>query len=326
MVSLKIKTILLALLANLFLVSIGFAENITKEQRIAFESRHVVSRGGLSVTLADFVAHVERTAPPEDRVELISSPSRIEGLLDNILMAEAFVELAENEGYLADEVAQARLMGAVSREARAIFRDRFFADNELDSYTTQARELFIVNPEQFMSQQTIDLEQILVTVNQERDEVAAMSRIIEVYQRLSTGEPFSEVAAAYTDDPTFEQNGGVLKQIDPAQLVPQVSLALKDLEVNIFSQPIRSSFGWHVFRITQKNQPVELPWEQARPIAEAMARERHLSRAFERILRELNGQEMIFKEGAVEAILKHYGLSGFGSLGSTTGIGPDLLD
>jgi hypothetical protein len=321
----KTKKLVLGVLSLCF-VSVVSAGPITKEQHIQFDSQHLVSRDGMSVTLADFVAHVERNVPAEDRVELISSPTRIEGLLDNILTAEAFIGLADKEGYLADDVAQARLMGAVSREARALFRDRYFEENELDSYTTQARELFMINPGQFVSQQTIDLEQILVTVTEERDEVAAMSRIIEVYQRLVAGEPFSEVAAAYTDDPTFEQNGGVLKQVDPAQLVPPVALALEDLELNAFSQPVRSSFGWHVFRITQKNEPVQLVWEQARPIAEAMARERHLSRAFERILRELNGQEMIFQEGAVEAILKHYGLTGFGPFGSTSGVGPDRRD
>ena len=284
---------------------------LDKSASIDFESRLLVTRAGTQVTLSDFIAQLERTVPKDSHVELVTSPTRIEGILENILTAEAFYPLAQQAGFLDGSVEQARLYNAMVREVRTIYRDLYLDSIELDNYTQQARELYLVNPSQFVSSSTLDIEQILVTVNADRTETEAMKRIVEVYERLISGQPFVEVAREYSDDPTFDDNQGFLEKVNPTQLVRPVAMMLADLEVGVFSDPIRSRFGWHVFRITNKNEPEPMTWEEARPVAEAMARERHLAEAWERILRDLNNNPMVFEEGAVEAILDHYGLPGF---------------
>lgn len=284
---------------------------LDKTANVEFQSQILVTREGTQVTLSDFVAQLERTVPKDSQAELVSSPTRIEGILENILTAEAFYPLAEQAGFLDGSAEQARLYNALVREARIIYRDSYLESIELDNYTQQARELYLVNPSQFVSSSTLDIEQILVTVNADRTEAEAMKRIVEVYEQLVSGTPFVEVAKAYSDDPTFKDNQGFLEKVNPTQLVRPVAMMLADLEVGVFSDPIRSRFGWHVFRITKNHEPEPLTWEEARPVAEAMAKERHLAEAWERILRDLNSKPMVFEEGAVEAILNHYGLPGF---------------
>lgn len=314
----RIALVLSTLVAFLWLSSATGAD-MEKRYEITYDSQVLVNRGGVTVTLADFIAYMDRVVPEADQTTLVSNPSRIEGILENVLNAEAFIKIANDEGYLKDPVAQARLMSVVSREVRTLFREKFFEENELDSYTQQARELFMVNPGQFKSPTTLDLEQVLVEVSGDQTEVEAMERVVDAYQALVAGTPFDEVVAKYSDDPTKDENGGRLEKVNPEDLVRPVQLALEGLAVNTFSQPIRSRFGWHVFRIVKVNEPEQLLWEQARPAVEAMARERHLQRAYERILRELNREEMIFEEGAVEAVLNHYGLDGFNPLGLNSG-------
>ena len=300
-------------IALIFSTSSGHAQLIKKDYSLSYESPILIQQGEVRVTLADFVAHLDWRVPEVEQRDLLASPSRIEGLLESIVLMEAFVHLLEGTNIVDDPHVQARLHQAIAREARSIYRERVLTELELDNYENQARELFMLEPERFQTRETIDFDHILVTESDEIDEVEAMRRALDAFDALATGTSFEEVAERYSADPGFKEHGGKFKDIDIETLVPPVSEVAESLEVNEWSVPVQSRFGWHILRITAVNESDQMSWEEARPVAEEIARERHLNKTYQRRLREINSAPMQFADGAVRAILNHYGLEGFQS-------------
>ena len=272
----------------------------------------IIRKGPVQMSVMDIVGHLDLRVPEADQIGLISSPARLESLIELIALTESFWVQMQDQDLGSDPRVQARLYHAELREARAIYREWFLSEAALDDYTAQARELYLTSPEFFRKPCTVDLQQILVSVPDAEAEIAGMKKIVEAYEKLMAGEDFEAVAAEYSDDPTFVDNQGLLEAIDPRSLVPSVASALASLEAGEISLPVQSRFGWHIVRLVEVNEPDVMPWDEAEEMASNMARERHLTESFERHLRELNSPSIQYSDGAVQAILDFYGLDGFG--------------
>lgn len=307
----RVSNLLIAVCLSAWVASSSLAQSTEKGLSLSFESPTLIQQGNVTVTLADFVAFVDWRVPRAERSSVLRSPARIEGLLESIVLTEAFLEQLKEAGNLNTPIIQARLYQSVARQARSLFREQLETELELSSYETQAREIYMLEPERFLSRQSVDLEHILIAIEEEQDVVSAMREALEAYDALLSGEPFSDVASRHSDDEGFDEHGGVFEALSLDSLVPAVSKVAETLEIGQYSAPVRSQYGWHVFRITARTEADQLTWEEAQPIAEELARERHLSKAYQRRLREINSAPMQFAEGAIETILDHYGLPGF---------------
>jgi hypothetical protein len=294
-----------------------------KEMAIQYESPVLIQQDQVTVTLADFVAYLDWRVPEEEQRRVLGSPSRIESLLESIVLMEGFLYRMRETGALDDPDVQAGLYQAAARQARTMYRQRLIRELALDSYETQARELYMIEPERFISLETIDFDHILIAVDENRDAVSAMRRAADAYDALADGQSFEDVAATYSDDPGFQEHRGKFENVPLESLVPAVSEAAEALDVGELSVPVQSRFGWHIFRLTSVNESEQMSWEEARPIAEEIARDRHLSKAYERQLREINSAPMQFADGAVNTILDHYGIEGFGMSISESDDGTD---
>ena len=293
------------------LPEVSDAQVIEKSADARFESETLVRKGDAQVTLADFSAYLNWQVPEEDQIALIANPARMERILENIALTEGFRSLAQEQGLLDGTVNQARLYQAISREIRSIYREWYRSDTELESYEAQARELYLVEPQLFEGPVTYDVEHLLIPVDSNEGSVRAMRDILEAYEKVLDGAVFVEVIDEYSTEASASSNG-LLEGIDASDLVPSVAAAIEANEVGELSLPVQSSFGWHLVKVIAVNPPEQLSWEEARPRAEALARERHLVESFERILREINARPMQFADGAVQRILDYYGLDGFG--------------
>lgn len=289
----------------------GWAQVAEKSFVIQYESPVLIKRGDAEVSLADFNAYLDWQVPKKDHVALVANPDRIERVLENIALTESFYGLAAREGLLEDPVIQARLYQAISREIRSIYGDWYRQSIELESYDAPARELYIVDADRFTKPARYDIEHLLIPVNQEQDAVQAMRLIVEAHEKISTGSRFTEVINTYGDVSEADTNG-TLTNIDLDDLVRSVADAVSATELGKFSNPVQSSFGWHIIKVISIHPREKMTWEEARPLAQSLARDKHLVESFERILRDINSRPMQFADGAVHSILDYYGLDGFG--------------
>jgi peptidyl-prolyl cis-trans isomerase C len=279
-----------------------------KDMRLLFESPVFLQRSDLVITDADVDAFVHARVPAGDRVSALASPDRIGNLLTSLLISEAMLVQAQAHGLLDGDVAQARLYRSVVNEVQGIYRDHYLADIELDSYEDSARELHITRPEQFMTPDLIDFEHLLIAVDPKRSEVEAMALVVDLHSRLTSGESFSVLARQYSDDPSVADNEGLLAQVNPSDLVPQLAGRLGEATVGRYADPIRTRFGWHIVRLVEVHPGRRMNWEEAQPHAERVARDRHRTLAWERLLRDLQEEQVEFADGAVARLLQRYGV------------------
>lgn len=101
------------------------------------------------------------------------------------------------------------------------------------------------------SQLDYDVSQILLALPQDpsRQQLADIERrASEIHARLVDGADFAELAVAESDGQQA-LSGGRLGWRRGSQLPPQFSDAIQSLEAGEFSEPVRSSSGFHIFRV-----------------------------------------------------------------------------
>lgn len=97
---------------------------------------------------------------------------------------------------------------------------------------------------------------ILVEIDE--DEAAALARAQEAYERLQAGEDFAEVAKEYSDDSGSANRGGDLGFTVEGAFDPAFDEALSALEEGQVSEPVRTTYGYHLIKLTDLQAP-DLP-------------------------------------------------------------------
>ena len=82
----------------------------------------------------------------------------------------------------------------------------------------------------------------------------ALAKIRELRTRIGSGEAFEAVARANSQDPGSAVNGGVLGWAVDGMMVPEFENAMKSLPKGALSEPIRSSYGYHLIRVLDTRQ------------------------------------------------------------------------
>ncbi|EJW10982.1 Foldase protein PrsA [Rhodovulum sp. PH10] len=82
--------------------------------------------------------------------------------------------------------------------------------------------------------------------------------------RIKKGEDFAKVAKELTDDPPGKQDGGDLGWFTKEQMVPPFSEAAFKLEEGQVSEPVKTSFGWHIIKVEGKRKRQPPTFEQVK--------------------------------------------------------------
>ena len=93
---------------------------------------------------------------------------------------------------------------------------------------------------------------ILVQPSEIRTENQAQELINNIYERLSNGEDFKQLARQFSEDPGSKMDGGELGWSNPGDYDPAFETTLNATEIGKLSKPVKSSFGWHVIEVMDR--------------------------------------------------------------------------
>ncbi|GGJ80665.1 foldase protein PrsA [Anoxybacillus voinovskiensis] len=76
----------------------------------------------------------------------------------------------------------------------------------------------------------------------------------EIKAKLDKGEDFAKLAKEYSQDAGSAQNGGDLGWFGPGKMVKEFEDAAYALNVGQVSQPVKTEYGYHIIKVTDKKK------------------------------------------------------------------------
>lgn len=263
-------------------------------EQILLETKQV------KITAKDFEADLSRI-PMEQRSDVLASKQRIRKLLENLLISKTLAAQARSAGLDRDpdmrsqlEMAQEKLLAQeqINRTLKAVV---------LPDFEGRARELYLVNPTQHTLPAKVHASHILVDMKK-RTKDEALARIQEVRALALSGKAFDELAQEYSDDPTAKTNKGDLRFFEPEKMVKPFSDAAFALEApGDISQPVLTTFGYHIIRLHEKQSRRTLPFVEVKEKIIQELRDKYLADHRQVLLEGiLSDSSMKLNEAAVD--------------------------
>jgi peptidyl-prolyl cis-trans isomerase SurA len=125
---------------------------------------------------------------------------------------------------------------------------------------------------------------ILVKVNELTSDVEAKAKIERIRERIETGAKFEDQARVNSEDASSAK-GGELGWINPGDTVPDFQRAMEGLKVGDLSQPVRSTFGWHLLQVMERREQ-DVSKDRQRDQARQALRQRKADEQFADFVRQ----------------------------------------
>ena len=120
---------------------------------------------------------------------------------------------------------------------------------------------------------------ILIQPSEIRTENQAEVLINDIYKRLKEGEDFKQLARQFSEDPGSKMDGGELGWSNPGDYDPAFEMTLNATEIGQLSEPVKSSFGWHIIEVMDRRN-------------EDVSQEEQKNRAYQIIFKRKFDQEL----------------------------------
>jgi peptidyl-prolyl cis-trans isomerase SurA len=219
------------------------AERAALEEQVLLDlinSKLIVAKAGrlgIDVSFSEIERHVDQTIEENKR---------------NLGGEAAFMRALEAEGLSLSELKQF---------IREQIRNRMLVErvlaSEIDRGSLQINDadllaLYEQRKDQLpMRPAVVHLRTIYISMESSLSAQAqAKARIDSIYRRVLSGESFEDLAREYSEDPSAE-TGGTLGRLKIADLSdPAFAEAARQLSIGEVSEPVLSSFGYHLIKMT----------------------------------------------------------------------------
>ena len=224
-------TVLFIALAGLGAVSTSYAAN-TPDHVVAKVDGADITEADVTMALADLGDSIQQI-PEAQRHDYA-----ITYLVDIRLGAKA-----AREAKLADDAEFKRRIAY--QTDRMLFEDYNAAQAKKSVTDETMRALYTDTVKNLKPETEIRASHILVeTEDQAKD----------IENRLKAGEDFAKLATELSKDPGSGKQGGDLGFFTKDRMVPEFSTAAFALAIGEVSEPVKSQFGYHVIKLTEKRE------------------------------------------------------------------------
>lgn len=194
----------------------------------------------------------------------------------NVQAKTAELRQAQLERFADREALAAAILksGRVDREAleaevadykRQVVINRYFSEFVDQNVSDQAVQNYYQQNQQKYASQQAKVSHMLFRVNPEMSEaerLAKQTKAQDAKVKVMTGQPFNEVAQALSEDKLSAKKGGSLGWLKTGSVSPEFSdLIFNKLKAGEVSEPILTTFGYHVVKLDEAPKTVKQPLE-----------------------------------------------------------------
>ena len=244
-----------------------FEEEVRRD--IMFERLEAAVTGWIAVS-DDEIAAEHRRRNEKVRVQVVAF--RGDDYREDTEATEDEVEALYEENPLSYELPEKRQLRFLLVDESAIFESISPSNDEVQQY-------YDANISQYTTPGQVRASHILLRVG-DQDEAEVEARAAELAAEARGGADFAELAREHSEDEANAEDGGDLGMFGRGRMVAEVEAAAFDMEVDDVSDPVRSAIGFHVLRVTEKQEETAQPLEEVREAIEnTLKNERATSRA-----------------------------------------------
>lgn len=228
----------------------------------AAEPEVLVERGELKITKQEFADFLEVAVPTSMREEILGDDARLRKTLAEFYVLQQLNLEARQAGYDRDPAFVKSLKHSSDEMLARVYLGEL-ARKHAPNLEVLAKERYIDKKASFVEPEEVSASHILIAVNAERDEAAALKRAQEVLAKAKAGEGFDTLAQEYSDDPSAKSNKGDLGFFTRETMVkPFADAAFAMNKKGELSEPVQSQFGYHVIRFNERKAARQLPFEE----------------------------------------------------------------
>jgi peptidyl-prolyl cis-trans isomerase SurA len=263
-----------------------------RDPRRRTEQREQILKQALDTLIAEKLVEAEvrelgLTSSASEVDEAMADVQRQNGITDpaqfeQLLAREGFT-LKSYKEFLGKQIARGKLMQMkvaakikVSEEdLKAAYAQH--AKDEGQDVEVHARHILVAVPENATPEQ----------VEEARKRAEAITK-----EARRPGMDFAALARARSEGPSRE-DGGDLGFFRRGTMVPEFDKAAFTLKQGEVSEPIRTSFGWHVLKVEERRAVGVAPYEEMRPKLELQLRQQKTEKFVDQYIQELKKKAVI---------------------------------
>ena len=159
-----------------------------------------------------------------------------------------------------------------------------------------AKKFYDTNTEEFKNPETVKASHILFLVNKDDSEEISKQKEAAAKKaaaRAKKGEDFSKLAKELSEEPGAKQSGGDLGFFAKDRMVPEFATAAFSQKPGSISDPVKTQFGWHVIKVTEKKPAGTVPFEEVKDQITAYLKSAKQREAIQAILKKLKDSAQI---------------------------------
>lgn len=231
---------------------------------------------GQTITLGEFNQLWEEV--PEDyKLQLDKSM-----VLDQMISEKLLIQEAKNMGLEKDK----DVFEQIKKMTEQILVQALIEKEILDKITVNDEEIseyYEQNKDSFTEKEQVHLYNILLETEEEAQDVV---------EQLRAGEDFNEIAKEKSTGPSATQ-GGDLGYLSRGTIIPEIEEVVFALELEKLSEIIKTDFGFHILKITEKKPETVKALEEVKEDIIQTLLPTKQKEAFENLLEELKGKAEI---------------------------------
>jgi len=236
----------------------------------------LASFNGQTITLGEFNQLWEQV--PEDyKLQLDKSM-----VLDQMISEKLLIQEAKNMGLEEDN----DVLEQIKKMTEQILVQALIEREILDKIKVndeEVSEYYEQNKDSFTEKEQVHLYNILLETEEEAQ---------DILEQLKAGGDFSEIAIEKSTGPSAAQ-GGDLGYLTKGTIIPEIEEVVFALEVEELSEVIKTDFGFHILKITEKKPETSKALEEVKEDIIQTLLPTKQKEAFENLLEELKGKAKI---------------------------------
>ena len=160
----------------------------------------------------------------------------------------------------------------------------------------EAKKFYEENKTEFTQPETVKASHILFRVNKE-DAEDVVNQKLKAAQgaeaRAKKGEDFTALAKELSEEPGAKESGGDLGFFPKDRMVPEFAEVAFSEKVGEISDPVRTQFGWHVIKVTEKKPAGTLPYDEVKSQLMTYLKSKKQEEAAQEVLKSLRDSAKI---------------------------------